>query len=167
MAVRRSSASTSVIRAAISGRPARSALRNTTPWPIGAGRNVAWVAAPVCSPVPDSDCGCWIERLALGILVPAHERLEVVDDLGQPVQRRLGAQVFAVLAGGIPRYRGAVGDVADHAALDRDPYAAADGDVVGKSRLAGQEDVVADVGTAGDAHHGGDEAAGPEPDVVR
>src|SRR6266851_2760858 len=131
MAVRRSSASTSVIRAAISGRPARSARRKTIPWPTGAGRNVACVATPVCRPVPESDWGCWIERLALGILASAHQRLEVVDNRGQAVQCRLGAQVFPVVAGGVPGHRGVVWEVANHPTLDGDPDPIADGEVVG------------------------------------
>src|SRR5207302_2058944 len=54
IAVRRSTASTSDNRAGTSGFPARSTRRNTIPCPAGAGRNVASVRAPVCSPVPDT-----------------------------------------------------------------------------------------------------------------
>src|SRR2546425_9552226 len=99
MAVRRSTAATSVRRAGTTGAPARSVRRNTIPWPGGAGRNVASVSAPVCSPCPDTDARCRMERLLMGLLLAPYQRLEVVDDLCQPVQRPLAAQELAVAPG--------------------------------------------------------------------
>src|SRR3989449_1804562 len=166
MAVRRSTAATSVRRAGTTGAPARSVRRNTIPWPGGAGRNVASVSAPVCSPCPDTDARCRMERLLMGLLLAPYQRLEVVDDLCQPVQRPLGAQELAVAPGRIPRDRRPWGDVADHAPLHRHPRPPADGDVVSQSRLPRQEHIVLDVRAARDPRLPRDQAARPDPAVV-
>src|SRR2546428_9017193 len=108
-AERRSTASTSVSRPGTSGVPARSTRRNTMPCPAGAGRNVASVVAPVCSPVPRSAARRVTERLALGggrgslscgggRGLGLDESLEIVHDFGETVERHLGAQKLAVRA---------------------------------------------------------------------
>src|SRR5206468_10209849 len=142
IAVRRSTASTSVSRAGISGLPGRSVRRNTIPCPGGAGRNVASVRAPVCSPVPDTETLRRMERLAVGLTAPLHERLEVVDDLRQAIQSALGAEKLPVAARRVAGHGRPRLDVANHASLHRHAGASPDGDVVGEARLACEEDVV-------------------------
>src|SRR5207244_5872939 len=97
IAVRRSTASTSDSRAGTSGFPERSTRRNTIPCPAGAGRKVASVRAPVCSPTPDTAACFVMPRLVLGAIRPPHECLEIVHDLGQPVQGALRPQELAVV----------------------------------------------------------------------
>src|SRR5947207_10683061 len=106
MAVRRSTASTSDKSAGSSGFPARSTRRNTIPCPAGAGRNVASVRAPVWRPVPETTVFLRMPRLALGLIGPPHERLEIVHDVREPVQRALGAQELPMGARRIARHRG-------------------------------------------------------------
>src|SRR5258706_1617103 len=139
-AVRRSTASTSVSRAGTSGFPARSIRRNTIPWPAGAGRNVASVAAPVCSPVPRTPAGRVIERLALSggrgrLGFGLHEGFELVDDLCEAVHRGLGAQQLTVRARGIPGDGDAGGHVGADARLHEQPPAPAAPGAVPDARL--------------------------------
>src|SRR5437867_11902985 len=146
MAVRRSTASTSDKSAGICGFPARSTRRNTMPCPGGAGTNVASVRAPVWRPVPATLVFFRMPRLALGLIGPPHERLEVVHDLRESVQGTLSPQELPMGACRVARHRGARVDVPDHAPLHRDPGAAPDRHMVGESRLAREEDVILDVG---------------------
>src|SRR2546425_330736 len=124
MAVRRSTAPTSDNRAGIFGLPARSTRQNTIPCPAGAGRKVASVRAPVWRPVPETAAFFRTLRLALGLIGPPHERLEVVHDVREPVQRPLGPQELPMGAGRVARHRSARLDVPDHAPLHRDAGAA-------------------------------------------
>src|SRR2546421_2026791 len=166
IAVRRSTASTSDNRAGTSGFPERSTRRNTIPCPAGAGRNVASVRAPVCSPVPDTAAGLVMLRLTPGAIGPSHECLEIVHDLRQPVQRPLRPQELTVVARRVPRHRRARVDVSDHPSLHRDPCPTPDRDVVGEAGLARQEHVVFDVGAARDPRLAGDETARADAAVV-
>src|SRR5213078_4140172 len=146
MAVRRSTASTSDKSAGICGFPARSTRRNTIPCPAGAGRNAASVRAPVWRPVPETVVFFRMPRLALGLIGPPHERLEVVHDVREPVQRTLGSEELTMGARRVAGHRGTRLDVSDHAPLYRDAGAAPDRHVVGESRLTREEDVILDVG---------------------
>src|SRR6266851_2249731 len=166
IAVRRSTASTSDRRAGTSGLPARSTRRNTIPCPAGAGKNAASVRAPVCNPVPEMAAFFLMLRLALGLIGPPYERLEVVHDLGQAVQRPLRPQEFAMRARWVARHGGTGVDVSDDASLDRDAGAAPDRHVVREPRLAREEYVVLDVRAARDTRLPGDEAARADPTVV-
>src|SRR6266550_3276664 len=155
IAVRRSTASTSDNRAGTSGFPERSTRRNTIPCPAGAGRNVAAVRAPVCSPVPDTAACFVMLRLAPGAIGPSHECLEIVHDLRQPVQGPLRPQELTVVARRVPRHRRARVDVSDHPSLHRDARPAPDRDVVGEAglaRLAGDEAAGADAAVVPDLH---------------
>src|SRR2546422_7555681 len=123
MAVRRSTASTSVSRAGTSGLPARSVRRKTIPCPAGAGRNVASVTTPVCNPVPRSAADRVTERLPVGGTSGAlrrggrggrggrvfgflfHPGFELAHDLPEPVHCHPRAQVIAVPTGWIPEHR--------------------------------------------------------------
>src|SRR5437660_600368 len=166
IAVRRSTASTSDSRAGTSGFPDRSTRRNTIPCPAGAGRNVASVRAPVCSPVPETAALFVMLRLVLGAIGPPYERLEIVHNPRQPVQGTLCPQELPVVARRVPRHRGARVDVPDHPALHRDARPAPDRHMVGETGLARQEDVVFDVGAARDPRLTGDQTAGPDATVV-
>src|SRR5260370_732655 len=166
IAVRRSTASTSDSRAGTSGFPARSTRRNTIPCPAAAGRSAASVWAPVWRPVPEPAAFFLMLRLGLGLMSPPYERLQVVHDLGQTVQRALRPQELAMRARRIARNGRAGIDVADHAALDGDAGAAPNRDVVREPRLAREEHVVLDVGAARDARLPRDQAARAYPTVV-
>src|SRR5438105_5746343 len=119
IAVRRSTASTSDSRAGTSGFPARSTRLNTIPCPAGAGRKVASVRAPVCRPVPETLVFLLMPRLALGLIGPPHECLEIVHDVSEPVQRTLGPQELPVGTRRVAGHRGARCDVPNHAPLHR------------------------------------------------
>src|ERR671934_160155 len=127
IAVRRSTASTSVSRAGTSGFPARSTRRNTTPCPAAAGKNVASVVAPVCNPVPRSAVRRDTDRLVFaggrrrldGGGLGVDEPLELVDDFGEAVHGDLRAQELAMRARGVPEHRGTRGDIGDRARLDQ------------------------------------------------
>src|SRR5947208_3682886 len=166
IAVRRSTASTSDNRAGTSGFPERSTRRNTIPCSAGAGRNVASVRAPVCSPVPDTAACFVMLRLAPGAIGPSHECLEIVHDLRQPVQGPLRPQKLTVVARRVPRHRRARVDVPDHPSLHRDARPAPDRDVVGEAGLARQEHVVFDVSAARDHRLDGDASSGADAAVV-
>src|SRR5437763_1321311 len=166
IAVRRSTASTSDNRAGTSGFPERSTRRNTIPCPAGAGRNVASVRAPVCSPVPETAALFVMLRLVLGAIGPPYERLEIVHNPRQPVQGTLCPQELPVVARRVPRHRGARVDVPDHPSLHRDARPAPDRHMVGETGLARQEDVVFDVGATRDPRLTGDQIAGPDATVV-
>src|SRR2546422_3745303 len=60
---------------------------NTIPCPAGAGRKVASVRTPVCRPVPETVVFLLMPRLGLGLIGRPHERLEIVHDESEPVQR--------------------------------------------------------------------------------
>src|SRR5690348_12108491 len=125
MAVRRSTASTSVKRAGTSGLPARSTRRNTIPCPAGAGRNVASVAAPVCRPVPRTPAGRVTDRLlAGGSLALLDERFELVHDFGQPVERDLSAEELAPWPGRGAEEGRVRRQIGDDARLHEQPRAA-------------------------------------------
>src|ERR1041384_7626960 len=166
IAVRRSTASTSVRRAGISGWPFKSMRRNTTPCPAGAGRNTASVAAPVWSPVPFTDTRSLMDRLALCAMGLVHQGFQLAHDLREPVQRRLRPHEFLVIARRHARHHHAVGQIADHAALHRHLHAAADGDVIRDPDLAAQKHFVTHVRAARDARHRRDEAALADVHVV-
>src|SRR5439155_1727187 len=171
IAVRRSTASTSVSRAGTSGFPARSIRRNTIPWPAGAGRNVASVAAPVCSPVPRTPARRVIERLALGggrgrLGFGLHQGFELVDDLCEAVHRRLGAQQLTVRARGIPGDGDPGGHVGDDARLHEQPRATPDRDVVPNAGLPRDDHVVLHLAAARDTRLRHDEAARADPHVM-
>src|SRR5713226_1381636 len=119
MAVRRSTASTSDSSAGICGFPARSTRRNTMPCPAGAGRKVASVRAPVWRPVPETAVFLRMPRLALGLIGPPHERLEIVHDMREPIQGALGPQELSMVARRVARHRGTRLAVPDHPPLHR------------------------------------------------
>src|SRR5258708_10710934 len=156
---RRSTASTSVRRAGISGCPFRSMRRNTTPCPAGAGRNTASVVAPVWRPVLFTDTRSLMDRLALCAMGLVHQGFQLAYVLREPAQRSLRHHEDFVVARRHARHHHAVGQVADHAALYRHPHAAADGDVIRDADLAAQEHLVAHVRAAGDPRHRRDESA--------
>src|SRR6266511_4710876 len=136
IAVRRSTASTSVSRAGTSGLPARSVRRKTIPCPAGAGRNVASVAAPVWSPVPRSVALRVTERLVVwAIGARFHESFELIHDLGETVHRGLGAEQLAVWASGIPRHRRTGRNVRDYSRLHEQPCPLSDRDVLRDTRF--------------------------------
>src|SRR5690349_182692 len=166
MAVRRSTASTSERRAGTSGFPGRSTRRNTIPCPGGAGRNATSVRAPVCSPVPETADFFRIPRLPPCVIGPPYERLQVVHDLGEPVQGTLRPQELAVIARRIARHGRPQIDVPDHAALHGHARTLPDRDMVGQAGLPREKDLVLHVRATGDARLTGDEAACPDPTVV-
>src|SRR5438067_5473561 len=166
IAARRSTASTSDNRAGTSGFPERSTRRNTIPCPAGAGRNVASVRAPVCSPVPDTAACFVMLRLAPGAIGPSHECLEIVHDLRQPVQGPLRPQKLTVVARRVPRHRRARVDVPDHPSLHRDARPAPDRDVVGEAGLARQDHVICHVRSARDPRLAVHATAGADAAVV-
>src|SRR5436309_885096 len=162
IAVRRSTASTSVSRAGTSGLPARSVRRKTIPCPAGAGRNVASVVAPVCSPVPRSAAGRVTERLALGDGrrrlscgggrgLGLNESLEIVHDFGETVERHLGAQKLAVRACRRPEVGSLGGNIGDRPGLDEQPGAACDAEMIRDARLPRDDHVVLHLHAPGDA----------------
>src|SRR5206468_4956469 len=114
----------------------------------GAGRNVASVVAPVCSPVPRSAAGRVTERLALGdgrrrLGFGWYEPLEVIHDLGEPVERELRAQKLAVRAGQRAEVRRLGGNVGDGPRLDEQSRAAPDREIDRKStRLNSSHDQI-------------------------
>src|SRR2546427_5558517 len=172
MAVRRSTASTSVRRAGTSGLPARSVRRNTIPCPAGAGRKVASVVAPVCSPVPRSEVARVTERLALSVGswrpgFGVHELLELVDDLREPVHRCLRTQELAVRPRRIAEQRGVAGNIAEMPGLDEQPRAASDRELIRDARLTGDDHVILHPHAAGDPRLGHDQASRANPHVVR
>src|SRR5438046_7696201 len=166
MAVRRSTASTSDRSAGIRGFPARATRLTTIPCPAGAGRKVASVRAPVCRPVPETLVFLLMPRLALGLIGPPHECLEIVHDVSEPVQRTLGPQELPVGTRRVAGHRGARCDVPNHAPLHRDAGAASDRHVVRESRLARAAAVVLDVSTPRDPRLAGDEATRADATVV-
>src|SRR6266581_101150 len=175
IAVRRSTASTSVSRAGTSGVPARSTRRNTMPCPAGAGRNVASVVAPVCNPVPRSAARRVTERLALGggrgslsrgRGLGLDESLEIVHDFGETVQRHLGAQKLAVRACRRPEVGRLGGNIGDRPGLDEQPGAASDGEMIRNARLPRDDHVVLHLHTPGDAGLRHDEAARADAHVM-
>src|SRR6266545_2997214 len=142
IAVRRSTASTSVRRAGTSGFPGRSVRRNRMPCPADAGRNVASVAAPVCKPVPRTALLRVMERLAIGAMFSLHEILEFVHDAHQAIQRGLRLQILPVGPRRVARHSRAGGDAGDDPRLHQQPCAAADGDVVPDACLPRDDDFV-------------------------
>src|SRR6266571_5350027 len=174
IAVRRSTASTSLSRAGTSGLPARSVRRKTIPCPAGAGRNVASVAAPVCKPVPRSAARRVTERLALAggsggsgrLGLGLDERLELVDDFGEAVHRGLGAQQLAVRARGIARHGALGGNVRDDARLHQQPGAVPDRNVIRDAGLSRDDHIVLHLAAAGDAGLRHDETARADPHVM-
>src|SRR5207247_3034151 len=134
MAVRRSTASTSDNRAGICGFPARSTRQNTIPCPAGAGRKVASVRAPVWRPVPETTAFFRTLRLALGLIGPPHERLEVVHDVREPEQRPLGPQELPMAAGPVARHPSPQPEVPNHPTFHPHAGAARDRPVVGETR---------------------------------
>src|SRR6266487_1788078 len=171
IAVRRSTASTSVSRAGTSGVPARSVRRKTIPCPAGAGRNVASVVAPVCSPVPRSATGRVTERLGLGdgrrrLSFGWYEPLEVIHDLGEPVERELRAQKLAVRAGQRAEVRRLGGNVGDGPRLDEQSRAVPDREMIRDPRLRHDEATRADAHVMGDVDEIVDLRARPDHGVV-
>src|SRR6266550_3963756 len=166
MAVRRSTASTSDNSAGICGFPVKSTRRNTIPCPAGAGRKVASVWTPVWRPVPETAVFFRMPRLALGLIGPPYERLEIVHNMRQPVQRPLGPQELPMVACRVARHRGARLDVPDDAALHGDAGAPPDRHVVGEPRLAGEEDIILDMRAPRDPRLARDKAARADPTVV-
>src|SRR5881296_1859079 len=138
----------------------------TSTGPASAGRKVASDATPVWRPVPRREALRPMDRLALRFIGRAHQRLELVDDLHQAVERALRPQELTVAARRIPRHGRARLDVADHAALHGDPRAAPDRHVVGDPRLARQEHVVSDVRAPRDPRLPCHETAGADAHVV-
>src|SRR2546422_9843087 len=82
---------------------------NTTPCPAGAGRKVASVRTPVCRPVPETVVFLLMPRLGLGLIGRPHERLEIVHDESEPVQRTLGPQKLPVRTRRVAGNRGEIG----------------------------------------------------------
>src|SRR6266516_4770268 len=173
IAVRRSTASTSVRRAGTSGLPGRSVRRNTIPCPAGAGRNVASVAAPVCSPVPRRDAGRVTERLGFcdgrgrSLGFGLHERFELVHDFREPVHRRLGTQELAVRTGRRAEQRPLGGHVGDVSGLHEQPRAAPDREMVRDAGLAGDDHIILHLHATRNAGLRHDETARADPHVMR
>ena len=98
-AVRRSVDCTSAMRAGIAGAPGRSIRRNTIPCPDGAAEQRAVTSRPVWRPdAARPRAGPASVRLAHRAC-RRHQPLELGDDRGQPVQRRLRPEELAVRAG--------------------------------------------------------------------
>src|SRR3989441_6630050 len=107
-----------------------------------------------------------MERLLMGLLLTPHERLEVVHDLRQPVQRPLRPQELAMAPCGVPRHRARRGVPPTPPPWTRPPRP---GPVVagaGAPRLSRQEHIVLDVRAPGDPSLPRDQAARPDPAVV-
>src|SRR6266542_2007505 len=171
IAVRRSTAATSVSRAGTSGVPARSVRRKTIPCPAGAGRNVASVVAPVCSPVPRSAAGRVTERLALGdgrrrLGFGLYEPLEVIHDLGEPVERELRAQKLAVRVGQRAEVRRLGGNVGDGPRLDEQSRAVPEREMMRDACLPADNHVVLHLHAARDPRLRHDEATRADAHVM-
>src|SRR5206468_6658262 len=167
IAVRRSTASTSVSRAGTSGLPGRSVRRKTIPCPAGAGRNVASVVAPVWSPVPRSAALRVTERLVIwAIGRRLYESFELVHDFGESVHGRLRAEILAARSRRITEQRRVGRNVGDHSRLYEQPGATPDREVIRDARLSRDDHVVLHLAAPRNTGLRHDEAAGADPHVM-
>src|SRR5439155_20354947 len=164
-AVRRSAVTTLSAIAATAASPGRSVRWNTTPCPGCAGFSVTVVCFPVCSPTPASEIGRATERLpsaGIGIdqpFQPVHQGRESPQGSDLPKD-------LAMTPCWIARYRHSGLDIADHAALGRDPGAAADPQVIRQPCLPANNRFVLYFRGSGDTHLGHDQATLADAHVV-
>src|ERR1043166_7977450 len=121
IAVRRSVASTSLTRAGTSGRLSRSVRRKTTPCSGSPGRQETRVLAPVWRPTAESSAVPAMVRLGILAAPRAPQRLQIVGDLRQPVERRLRLEKLPVRPGRKTGEVGSVGHRRDDAGLGTAP----------------------------------------------